>query len=158
MVEPITSHSESKRNSHFPERLLSVQFYAYGSIFIITRSNQGGSSQWAISLCQHLWVAMESIAKSHLYHLAERRIPPLINLWQPICSVESWLSNHIYAHYAEYVWAKCTFKAVIFVRFWQSMKREWKIGGAVPLTLTTGHRVDVLLLTLSNFMCDMCKM
>lgn len=77
VVEAITG-SVSKRHSHYPERLLSLGFHAYCSIFIITHANQGGSSQWALWLCQHLGVATTSQQPNHFATIWQRlhRQPP----------------------------------------------------------------------------------
>lgn len=72
VLTAITGRSVVKRHSHFPERLLSLWFYAYCSIFIITHANQGGNSRQAILLCQHLVSGNRvSTAKLLTYHLAE---------------------------------------------------------------------------------------
>lgn len=114
-MEAITGRSLSKRHSLFPERLLSLWFYAYGSIFIITHANQGRGSQWAIPLCQDLWEATKSQQPNHFCTIWQRlqRLPePLHNPSLPLCFVEQSTINHTHAvdwrglRYTEHVWAK----------------------------------------------------
>lgn len=87
----LSSHWLRARGNYRPPRVNETQplsrtppftpiFYAYRSIFIITHANQGGSSQWAIPLCQHLRVATESQQPNHFCAIWRRlhgRPPPL---------------------------------------------------------------------------------